>query len=201
MLTRDLSLTLFDIGAIKTGNFTLKSGLNSPIYIDLRLLISVPDILEMLAQKIGFRTAQLDFDLVCGVPYTAIPIATAFSLSKKVPMILKRKEAKSHGTKKMVEGIYEPGQKVLLIEDIVTSGMSLLETIESLEEAGLVVEDTICLVDREQGGKEQLKKRGYQLHSLYNLTEILTYLIEGGRIDEEKALEIKNFIKRNHFQE
>lgn len=116
-------------------------------------------------------------------------------------MILKRKEAKSHGTKKMVEGIYEAGQKVLLIEDIVTSGMSLLETIESLEEAGLVVEDTICLVDREQGGKEQLKKRGYQLHALYSLSEILTYLIEGGRIDEEKALEIKNFIKRNHFQE
>ena len=201
MLTRDLSLTLYDIGAIKTGNFTLKSGTTSPIYIDLRLLISAPDVLESLAEKIHFKTSHLKYDLVCGVPYTAIPIATAFSLKYKKPMILKRKEMKSHGTKRMVEGVFEPGQKVLLLEDIVTSGMSLMETIDVLEAAELVVEDTVSLVDREQGAKEQLKKRGYNLHPLYTLSEILTYLVEGERITEEKAFEIKQFIKRNQFQE
>lgn len=200
-MSKDLSLTLFEIGAIKTGSFTLKSGQVTPIYVDLRTIISFPDLLNEMAAGLSFKLNGLNFDLVCGVPYTAIPIATAYSLKTSTPMIMKRKEYKSYGTKRIVEGVFQEGQKCVVIEDIVTSGESILETIKSLEEAGLVVEEAICLIDREQGAKEYLKKQGYRLHSLYNLGDLLDHLAAQGKIEIEKVSEIKAYLKRHQFQE
>lgn len=197
----EISKTLFDIGAIKTGSFILKNGLNAPIYIDLRMIISFPELMSELASGLAFKTQSFEQELVCGVPYTAIPMATAYSLKTNTPMLMRRKELKNVGARKNVEGIYAPGQKVLVIEDIVTSGLSLVETAKILEEAGLIVENLICLIDREQGAKEYLKKLGYKLHALYNLGEILEQLVLNDRIDAEKALEIKSYLKKHQFQE
>jgi uridine monophosphate synthetase len=98
-----------------------------------------------------------NFDLICGVPYAALPMATAMSLESYIPLIIKRKEAKNYGTKKLIEGIYQKGQNCLLVEDVITSGKSLIETIAEVEQEDIKVADIVVVLDREQGGKELLK--------------------------------------------
>ncbi len=169
----ELIKQLYQINAIKFGSFTLKSGATSPIYIDLRNTISYPNIMRQIAEYMWQTVHHISFDLVCGVPYTALPFATCISLLYNKPMVMRRKEAKLHGTKKIVEGVYEEGQTCLIVEDVVTSATSILETINDLETAGIKVKHAVALVDREQGGKEILKSKNYEFHSVITLNEIL----------------------------
>ena len=164
---------LHKIGAVNYGHFTLKSGQTSPIYVDLRSLISHPALLEEVADYLWEKVANLSFDLICGVPYTALPIATVLAYKHRLPMVMRRKEAKDYGTKKQVEGTFEKGQKCLIIEDVVTTGASILETIADLEQAGLAVTDVSALIDREQGGQDALGSHGYTFHPVFTLTQLL----------------------------
>jgi uridine monophosphate synthetase len=132
---------IYKIGAIKIGEFTLKSGQHSTVYVDLRRIISYPDVLRAVANRIWESLRHAQFDLICGIPYTALPIATCISLQHNIPMIMRRKEKKEYGTKQMIEGVYKPGQSCVLIEDIITTGGSVLETARDMDEAGLVVKD------------------------------------------------------------
>ncbi len=170
------------LGAIKFGSFTLKSGLISPVYLDLRTTISSPRLIYQISEAIIQAAAQTSYELVCGVPYTALPFATAVSLQTGIPMVLKRKEKKEYGTAKMVEGVFRPKQKCLLIEDVITSGQSVLETIRALEEEGLVVEDVVVIVDREQGGRDAIEAKGYRLHSLFTMRKMADVLALQGKI-------------------
>lgn len=188
---------LFKIGAIKFGDFTLKSGIKSPIYIDLRLIVSYPKLLQEAAHRLWEKGAALPFDCVCGVPYTALPIATAFSINNHVPMVMRRKEVKNYGTKKLIEGAFQPGQTCLVIEDLITSGMSIFETIEPLENEGLKVTDIIVLLDREQGGAKRLEEKGYCLHSLFTMSELLFSLEKEGCITAQTVEDVQNFVKAN----
>jgi orotate phosphoribosyltransferase len=175
-------IDLHDVGAFKFGSFTLKSGIISPIYIDLRVIVSYPQILRKIASLMWKRIEGRRFDCLCGVPYTALPIATVLSLDQDLPMLMRRKEVKDYGTKKVIEGVFQKGQNCLVIEDLVTTGSSIFDTIEPLEKEGLKVTDIIVLLDRQQGGKERISQKGYQLHSVLHMEDLLAILVETGRI-------------------
>ncbi len=175
---------LFSIGSIKVGDFTFKSGIKSSNYIDLRPIISRPLLLAKIAESIWAKHT-LTADCICGVPYTALPIATAIALKHNMPMVMRRKETKEYGTKKIVEGIYTPGQTCIIIEDVVTTGASIFETIADLETAGLKVIEVLAFVDREQGGQDNLEKAGYPFRAAVTRKEIADYLFNAGMINAE----------------
>lgn len=192
-------LKLYEIGAIKFGSFTLKSKIVSPIYVDLRLCISYPKLLSNIGDQLYKKMKGLDYELLCGVPYTALPMATVISVEQNIPMILRRKEVKDYGTKKRLEGVFEKGQNCLIIEDIITSGSSILETTESLESEGLIIKDAIVLIDREQGGSERLSKKNITLHSVYTLTEIMQTLQNEQKIDPLTVQSVLEFIETHQI--
>ena len=187
--------SLISIGAVKFGEFKLKSGIMSPIYLDLRIIISYPDILKNIATELISLSKKLHFDKIAGIPYTAMPIATAFSLASGHPMIYSRKERKEYGTGQMIEGVWNTGDRVLIIDDLITNGGSKLETFEVFLEAGLKVKDVIVLIDREQGGKENLEQQGYHLHSAISIFDILGRMKHLKQIDEIQYNEIYDFLQ------
>lgn len=194
---KDFFLECYKLGIIKFGKFTLKSGIESPFYVDLRPLASDPKILKNLAKYLLEMLPLDHFDLICGVPYAALPMATAMSLQSDIPLIIKRKEAKEYGTKKMIEGIFEKGQNCLLVEDVITSGKSLLETIPEIENEGISVSDIVVVLDREQGGKELLESKGYRVHTLFKISEIVQLLEEENLLTSEEVVRIQDFLAGN----
>ena len=195
---KEFFLECYKLGIIKFGRFTLKSGIESPFYVDLRPLASDPKILKKLANYLLEMLPLDNFDIICGVPYAALPMATAMSLESYIPLIIKRKEAKSYGTKKLIEGIYEKGQNCLLVEDVITSGKSLVETIDEVENEGIKVSDIVVVLDRQQGGKEKLEAKGYTVHSLFNISEVVEILRAVNYIDDEEVARIQDFVNGNH---
>ncbi len=194
---KEFFLECYKLGIIKFGKFTLKSGIESPFYVDLRPLASDPKILKHLANYLLEMLPLDNFDVICGVPYAALPMATAMSLESYIPLIIKRKEAKSYGTKKLIEGIYKKGQNCLLVEDVITSGKSLLETIPEIENEGISVSDIVVVLDRQQGGKELLEEKGYRVHTLFNISEVCDMLSEENLLMDDEILRIQEFLKGN----
>lgn len=197
---RDFFLECYKHGIIKFGRFTLKSGIESPFYVDLRPLASDPKILKYLAKYLLEMLPLDNFDLICGVPYAALPMATAMSLESHIPLIIKRKEAKSYGTKKLIEGIFRKGQNCLLVEDVITSGKSLLETIPEIENEGVAVSDIVVVLDRQQGGKEFLEEKGYRVHTLFNISEVCEILKNEGKLLDEEIARINDFLAGNEVK-
>lgn len=194
---KDIVLKLHDIGAIKFGSFTLKSGITSPIYIDLRESISYPLLLQAIAEEMWKKTAHKNFDRVCGVPYTALPIASYLSIKYQCPMVMRRKEVKDYGTKKIIEGVFEKNHNCLVLEDLITSGASIMETITPLEDVGMQVTDIVVFLDRQQGGQKKVEEKGYHLHSVVTMEQVLEILEENGRISSSTAECINQFTKQN----
>ncbi|XP_013188315.2 uridine 5'-monophosphate synthase [Amyelois transitella] len=194
----ELALKLFQIDAIKFGEFLTKSGIKTPVYFDLRVIVSYPDVMELTSSLLfNFAMKDRDYNLICGVPYTALPIATLLSVQAKKPMLMRRKEAKSYGTKKMIEGHYKAGQICIIIEDVVTSGSSVLETTNDLRKEGLKVNDAIIILDREQGGKKNLSENDIQIKSLFTMSTLLEILSRNGKISKDVAINVKQYIRDN----
>jgi uridine monophosphate synthetase len=174
---------LFNAGCIKFGDFLLASGKTSPIYIDLRRIISYPSLLSRVIDEYSKYLTNITFDRLAAVPYAALPLTGALGMHLQVPIIYPRKEAKSYGTAQKIEGVYHDGQVVTLIEDVITTGGSILSTIQTLERAKLLIKDVVVLVDREQGGSERMRASGYQLHAILTLNYILETLKSNDSID------------------
>ena len=188
---------LLEVGCIKFGDFTLKSGLQSPIYIDLRQIISHPKLLADVAQAYLPIVSSLQFSRIAGLPYAAIPIATAISLAGNYPMIYPRKEAKSYGTKAEIEGEYHAGETVVVIDDLATTGGSKFEAIEKLTGAGLVVKDVVVLVDRQSGAKESLEQAGYSMHAVLTIGQLLDSWEKHKRVEKDKIEKTRLFLQNS----
>jgi len=188
---------LLEAGCIKFGEFTLKSGLKSPIYIDLRRIITYPKLLEQVGAAYLPILEKLEFQRIAGLPYAAIPIATAISLQGGYPMIYPRKEVKEYGTKVEIEGEYHPGETVVVIDDLATTGGSKFEAIEKLTGAGLKVRDVVVLIDRQSGAKEALEKAGFHLCAVLTITKLLDYWEKTANVDAEKIRQTRKFLDQS----
>ena len=193
---KSLADELLSAGCIKFGEFTLKSRLKSPIYIDLRQIITYPKLLEKIGQAYLPILKDLKFDRIAGLPYAAIPIATAISLAGTYPMIYPRKEAKSYGTKAEIEGEYHAGETAVIIDDLATPGGSKFEAIEKLTGAGLVVKDVVVLVDRQSGAKESLAQAGFAMHAVLTIGQLLAYWESNGNVEKEKIEATRKFLEQ-----
>lgn len=189
-----LAEALFRLGGVKFGSFTIgRTTVNSPIYIDPKVLLREPRILARAAQLIkseidaglAMREPRFQrFDLVAGVPYGGLHLATAYSLISDVPVIYGVPPSKD-GNEARIEGRYKDSESVLIIDDLMTTGGSLIETLGILKGAGLTVHDAIVLVDRAQGGVERLRQHGLHLVPLLNLNQMLNFYMSRGMISEE----------------
>ncbi len=181
-----LAVTLHEIGAIRFGKFKLHSGKKSRVYLDLRVLASFPEALRQVAGAYRSVLEWQEFDVLSATPLAGLPIGTAIALDMNRPLIYPRKTAKSYGTGKTIEGVYAIGDTAVVIDDLITSGDSIVQTIAALKAGGLHVTDAVVLIDREQGGAENLQAEGYRLHSIMSLPYLLSVLLEQERISEKK---------------
>lgn len=195
-----LVFSLYTIGVIKFGAYKLKSGILSPFYLDLRILISYPQVLRETAQVMAQLLAPLKFDRIAAIPYTALPIGTAIAMEMDRPLIYPRREKKDYGTGRAVEGEYRAGETVVVIDDVITTGASKLEAIEPLATARLKVRDIVVLIDREQGGAQEIAKRGYQVRSVLKITEVMQILEEAGKVTKSQHRDVLTFLSQNGVQ-
>jgi orotate phosphoribosyltransferase/uridine monophosphate synthetase len=203
-----LAETLWRLGAVEFGSYTLgRTTVDSPVYLNVRKLIGHPTALWRAAHVIheeitalqSMRNRQMDsFDLVAGVPLGGLHVATAYSLTAKVPMIYLHPSPEGRSSE--IEGVFEPGQRAIIMDDLVTGGGSIVETAERLRAAGINVRDAFVLIDRQQGARDRLRKLGINLRSALTLEVTLNYLMSCGMIDEEKYRQSMDYLRESHPQ-
>jgi uridine monophosphate synthetase len=180
--SQELIVRLYDIGCLMFGSYVQASGAVFPYYIDLRRIISDPQLFHQVLTAYAVEIAPLKFDRIAGIPYGSLPTATGLSLKLNRPMIYPRKEVKAHGTRRLVEGYFEVGETVLVVDDVLITGKSVLEGIHKLESSGLRVTDVVVLIDHEGGVRSKMQAHGYQAHAVFTLSEISQTLYLTGRI-------------------
>jgi orotate phosphoribosyltransferase len=197
-LKRQISLELAEIGALRFGDFTFKSGLKSPMYMDLRLFVSYPKLLKKVARAYSGMIEGLKYDRLAGVAYAAMPIAGAISLEREEPWIFLRKEAavKAYGLQRALEGEYKPQETILVIEDLVSRGTSVLEVYRALKTFDLKIKDVAVLIDYGKGGKAILEKEGINLHAFMTMTEVVQIMHANKKIDSDMLKRCLEFIQQ-----
>ncbi len=186
---------LIESGCFKLGEFELKSGITSPFYIDLRMIISYPSILYRVGLAYISIIEKLECTKIAGIPFAGIPIASSISLLKDIPMIFPRLVMKKHGTGNKVEGKFNSDDKIVLVDDLITTGKSKFEAIDVLKSEGIGIKDLVVLVERGTSGREELNSIGVKLHSYIKIEEFLEVCLETGRLTQDKYSEIEKFLK------
>lgn len=199
-----LAQVLSELGGVEFGDFTFGSStVNSPIYINARLLVSRPEVMRRIANIIHEETVSAQarrrrtmapFDLVAGVPLGGLHLAGAYSIIHGMPLIYPRFDGKS-GQNHFIEGRYEEGQHVLIVDDLITSGTTVMNTANLLREAGLEVSNALVLIDRDQGAAERLRRHGIDLISILPIRVMLQYLMESrliSRLDFDRSIAYVN---------
>lgn len=192
---KELIIALYDIGVLRFDTDSLHCPLASPYYIDLRHIISYPTIFKKITQLMAKKAADLSFDCICGVPYAALALSSTVAYELEKPLIMRRSQVKNYGTGKKIEGVFDKDAVCLVIEDVVTTASSLIETIKDLEKHHLKVPYSIILFDREQGGVPWMKEQGYELSVLFTITDFMTVLSQEGKITKDFADSILDWTK------
>lgn len=189
-LVKELAKSLVKTQALKFGVFKLTSGKMSSYYIDLRLVPSYPQVFKriigMYSSIIVNEVGLSNFDVICGIPTSGLVFASALAYSLEKPLIYIRKDVKSHGTQKNIEGFLKPGDRVLLVDDLITTGSSLISSSEMVLGEGGVIKDAVVLVDREEGGIANLKNISINVHYVAKVSELAKDLYENNIIGEEE---------------
>ncbi len=195
-----MAKTLHKIDALKFGVFKLTSGKASPYYIDLRVVPSFPDAFRQICDFYGeYITREVgleNFDRIAGVPLAGIPFASQIAYNLRKPFLYVRKGVRRHGRQRRVEGILVSGDRVLLVDDLVTTGLNLKKAAHAIKVEGGVVKEAVAFLDREEGGKEKLEKSGIKVHTLLKISEVANTLYEIGAIDEENLKTIMKQVKK-----
>jgi len=196
----DVSKILNQIGALQFGAFKLTSGKMSPYYIDLRVVPSFPDVFHKICDYstdfIRDEVGENNFERIVGIPVAGIPFASMVAYRLRKPFLYTRKGVRLHGRQRRIEGILSPGDRILLIDDLITTGLSLRKAAKALTAEGGVVTDAVVLLDRKEGGKETLGKEGIRLHSLLDVVEVANSLHEIGTIDAEQLKTILKQVRK-----
>ena len=191
-----LAQALIDAGCVRFGDFTLKSGLRSPLYLDLRLLASHPTVLRQAAAAYQVLLDGLDFDRLAAIPHAAMAIGTAIAMASGKPMIYPRLDVKDYGRQRGVEGEFASGEKAIVIDDLATTGGSKFEAVARLRQAGLRVTDVVVLIDRQSGAAAALEANGLRLHAVFTLEQLLEMWERSGGIRADEAEAVRQFLAR-----
>jgi orotate phosphoribosyltransferase len=198
---KEMAKILYKIDALQFGLFKLTNGKVSPYYIDLRIVPSFPDafrdICDFYMEAITTQIGLNNFDRIAGVPLAGIPFASQIAYNLKKPFLYVRKGTRTHGRERRVEGILVPGDRVLLVDDLITTGLTLKKAAESVRAEGGVVTEAVTFLDREEKGKERLESAEVKLHALLKISEIAQILFELGAVDEESLKTIMKQVKKH----
>ncbi len=197
---KEFATFLYQKGIIKFGDFTLASGKKSSYYVDLRLVPSYPHQFRIMVKHLQNNIAENiglnSFDSLVSVPTGGLVIASALAIETVKPLIYVRSKPKEYGTSKSVEGKIHEGMKVVMIDDVATTGGSVVNAIKSLKEANIAIEDAYVIVNRMEGADEALKELGVRLHSITNIIQITESLHEQKLVDDNILEKIKNQISK-----
>jgi orotate phosphoribosyltransferase len=199
-LMKHVSLGLIQNKALKIADYTLSSGKKSPYYVDLRQSISSPMAMDLIANSLARivdnEIGRSKIDRIMGVPTAGIPFATIVSQKLAIPMLYYRKERKEHGVRKKIEGYFETSDRILMIDDLITTGQSVIKAAKVAREQGGIVTELVVLLDREQGGEEYILTHNIKPHILFSISEAFEWLNEVKLLGDQDYEMIMEYIKK-----